>query len=288
MPLAVVDTLPPISPLAREVLTLSLDDAAAEAELFRISDSEPQLAIRLVGVANSVAYRHGGPEITGAHQAIRRIGLLRTKQFAVAILFSQPLRARLSAAFAEDLWLHALAMAAAAQEIARIKRHPDAETAYIAGLVHDLGYLAEELTTPGQVARTMARALDANLAPELAEQRDFGTDHAAIATLLLQRWRAPDALVEALRDHHRDDIAPDSLAAVVYGAEKLARYAEVAESLYDGREHPFALLAIDRLGLDFLFEQQLALTSDEVSQLTARIIDQVEGFRSCARAMAVH
>ncbi|BAL22361.1 HDOD domain-containing protein [Azoarcus sp. KH32C] len=280
-----IDKIPPISPLVHDLLSMSLDDADAERRLLKISASEPQVSIRLVAIANSVAYRRSGPELTDTMQAIRRIGLARTRQLAIGLLFGHPLSRQLPPGLAEDVWLHSLAMAAAAQEIAHVKRHPDPATAYLAGLVHDLGYLVEEMAAPGSIARTVASALNDDLAPEQAEERLTGTTHARLAADLLTHWRAPAAIVEALADHHRDDIDPDSLAAVVFGAEKLARFVEVTDVLYAGREHPFAPLSLDRLGLEFLFEQQLDLSGDEVSGLAGRIVAQVGHFQSAARAM---
>ncbi len=277
--------VPPISPLVNELLSLSLDDADAEQRLHTIVASEPKLSIRLVAVANSVACRGCGPELSDSLHAIRRIGLARTRQLAIGMLFSQPLTRRLPGRLAYDIWLHSLTMAAAAQEIARIKGHPEPGTAYLLGLVHDLGYLMEELAAPGSLAANVTYALANNVAPEEAERRQLGACHADLAAALLEHWGAPAGFAEALAVHHDDDLDPDSLAAAVYGAEKLARFSEVTDVLYEGRDHLFAPLSLDRLGLEFLFAQQLELGEAELGVAAERIIEQVEGFQATASAM---
>lgn len=286
MNLLTPSSLPPISPLVHDLMAINLDNDDAESCLCRIATSEPQLSVRLIAIANSVAYRGTGATLLAAPAAIRRIGLARTRQLAIALLFGHPLNRSLPSGFTEQLWLHALAMGAAAQEIARLKRYGDTGVAYLAGLVHDLGYLIEEISAKGTVERSVETALRDNLNPEQAEERLMGANHARLTADLLSYWKAPQVVVEALASHHYDDIAPDSLAAIVFGAEKLARFIEVTDVLYAGHEHPFSPLSIDRLGIEFLFAEQLELGSDDVSALTDRIIGQVTGFSDCARALS--
>lgn len=274
--------LPPISPLANQILLLDLDDAHAEKVLIRVVESDPQLAVRLVGVANSAAYAHFGATQETVAMAIRRIGLVRSRRLAIGILFSGPFRSKLPARVAEGLWLHALTMAAAAQEIARIKNSPHQGWAYLAGLSHDLGYMVEEVCESGALKRNAETSIDARLSLEQAEQRLLGIDHSTLTERVLRVWAAPEEICTAIAQHHDLDIELESLAAIVFGAEKLARFSEVTELLYFGHPHPFSEASIDRDGLDFLFDQQLDLTSEEVSQLVNRIVEQVESFQQCA------
>lgn len=279
------DALPPLSPLAREVLALSLDADDAEAKLTRIANSEPQLAIKLIAIANSAAHAQTAL-LHAAAPAIRRIGLVRARQLAIALLLGQTLTHHLEPSLREGLWLHALAMAASAQEIARLKKYHDPAAAYLAGLVHDIGFMLEELSSTGCLDRNAQLALQENLPPEQIETRQFGAHHAALAGELLARWGAPNDLVEALTNHHRDDVAPSSLAAIVFGAEKLVRFEEVANLLYHEVPHPFAALSLDRLGVEFLLEQQLELDIDAVSIMAERVVAQVDIFRGGARALS--
>lgn len=277
--------MPALSPLAIDLLALNVDDDNAEKVLIQAIASEPQLSIRLMGIANSVAFSHLGQPLHAISDAIRRIGLARTRQMAIAMLFGNPLQQKLPATLTEGLWVHALTMAAAAHEIALCKKAAHAGAAYLAGLVHDLGYMAEELCVPGALKRNAEVSATDHISLEQAEQRALGIDHGKLTWRMLSHWHAPNEIIEAVRTHHDLDIAPDSLAATLYGAEKLARFVEVTEALYRGEAQPFPGMSIDRSGLDFLFGQQLGLSSAEVTTLVEIIIDQVESFRQCARAM---
>lgn len=278
--------LPPISPSARELLSISLEDAKAEQRLVQICSAEPQLSVRIVAIANSVVYRRGGAEVFDVLQAIRRIGLERTKQLATAMLFGQQLTGYLPPGFGESFWLHSLTMAAAAQEIAQIKGYADTGAAYLAGLIHDLGYMVQEVAKAGSIEQAVAAAIADRLAPEAAEQQEWGTNHAKLTAELLAYWHAPANLAAALGEHHGDHIEPKTLAAVVRGAEHLARLKDLGEVLYAGRQHPFAPLSLDRVPLVSLLSVQLGLKPEQVDELVRRVIGQVEGVRDAARAIA--
>lgn len=278
-------SLPALSPLVSELLRLDIDDDDAEKVLTRVIESEPQLSIRLIGMANSAAFAPAGQSLNSIGAAIRRIGLARTRQLAIAMLFGNPLQSKLPSTLAEGLWIHGLTMAAAAQEIARQQNTGNLGVAYLAGLVHDLGYMAEELCAPGALYRNAEISASDHVSLEQAEQRALGIDHVELTCRILLHWNAPEEIIEAVRRHHELDNAPNSLAATLFGAEKLARFIELTEILYGEGGHPFPGMSFDREGLDFLFSQQLELSSEEVSILARRIIGQVESFRQCARAM---
>lgn len=103
---------------------------------------EPLVAARVVAVANSTAYSRGGPAITDLRNAIQRIGLRTTRTLTMAIATRQMAghsslpQIRNTAA---RLWEHTAHVAALAHVIARRVTHLDPETAFFAGIVHEIG-----------------------------------------------------------------------------------------------------------------------------------------------------
>jgi hypothetical protein len=73
----------------------------------------------------------------------------------------------------------------------------------------------------------------------------------------------------AIEHHHSLDIDPDSAAAVLFGAEQIARSGAVVAELYAGLEHPFNAMGMDALGIEFFLDQQLSLSGDKVLQSTS-------------------
>lgn len=280
----VLKDLPPLSPLASTLLELDWEEADAEQRLLRVVESDPALGARLLATANSVGFAAPGVQYQTIVAAVRRIGLRRAIHLATSLLFAGPLGHRLAPPLNRALWLHALTLAYAAQELARLKRLPEPNAVYFVGLVHDLGYLAMEYLRPGSLGR-IAAAAPAAPSLEAAEAGVFGLAHHEVAAQLLEQWGVPADLVAPVRAHHDGGFAADSLAAILFGAEQLARSAAVAEILYAGLEHPFAGLTIERADLQRLCAEQLALDGAAVELLSARIIDQVASLREAAAAM---
>ena len=282
-----LDALPPLSPLAGELLRLDWNDEASDRRLVEIIRSEPQLTARIVGLANSVAFAApGGPANSAVEACLQRIGVRRAALLSVAALFGHAISHRLPAKTAEALWLHALAVAHAAQEIARLKTLPELNTAYLLGLLHDLGYFLIEYSRAGSLDALVATTLRENIAQEEAEQCLFGADHAELTRRLLEHWEVPEELIAPIFVHHHAGIDPHGMAALVLGAEHLARAEDVVAALYADLGHPFAPLACERLGLDTLFDDRLALPADAVDGLIDGIIVAVSKLRESARVLA--
>ena len=280
-----LNALPPLSPLAPGLLTIDLDSDQAFGKLTQIIESDPSLSARLIAAANSAAYGLPGHRFVTIEAAAGRIGLRRSVQLAVALLVGNAVNRKLSASMSQALWLHALTLATAAQEIARVKQTCEPAQAYFVGLMHDVGYMAMEFLQPGCLTEIVARMSRENISLEQAETRTFGAEHPFVAGMLLNDWKLPQEVIEPIQQHHNMDVAPDSMAAILFGAEKIARCEDVVEVLYAGLDHPFRPMSMDRIGIEFLFDQQLDMSSDAVDQLIERIVDQVEGLREASQAM---
>lgn len=279
--------LPPISPFAHELLSLDIEAVDAEQKLVRICSSEPELSVRIVAVANSVVYRRGGAEVLDPAQAVRRVGLARTKQLALAMLFGQKLSGYLAPDLAVEFWRHALTMATAAQEIAQLKGQADPAAAYLLGLIHDLGYLAQEVTKPGSLAQAVAAAAAEKLPLEKAEEKVWGTDHAKQAVELLTLWHVPAHLIQSIAGHHQTQDNADGMAPIIAGAEAIARFEGLAARLNAGQANPFAPIAINGQTLaTMLAAPPLSLKTEQVAVIAKHILDQVAGLQEAASALA--
>jgi HD-like signal output (HDOD) protein len=277
-----LDNLPTLSPLVPSLLGLDWEAADANERFLRVAESEPTLVARLIGLANSVAYGVPGTQFHTAEAALRRIGLRRSIQLAIAILFSQPITRRLPASSSRDLWLHALCMAHAAEEIARRSRRPSPHDAYFLGLVHDLGYMAMEYTRPGTLAEA-ARLVGAEaMPPTAAETRLLGLDHAELTARLLHRWQVPAETVGPILAHHTDAAAGDRMAALLLGAEAIANSAALVAALFAESGLPVPASTLAGTELDDFLAAGLGLAADDVQAIVDRLIREVESFKSSA------
>ncbi|MBU1237056.1 MAG: HDOD domain-containing protein [Gammaproteobacteria bacterium] len=187
--------------------------------LAEIVEMEPLISGRLIGLANSVAFRRRGMEVRSVKVAVTRLGINLVRSTAMGISMNQLLRAKDLLPFrdiAQRLWQHSLHTAAAADVIAQRMTSIAPDEALLAGLVHDLGafymlYRAsqyEELRTRPDTIRYLITEW-----------------HESIGHSLLIALGMPHAIADAMRDHDRPrpiPRPPRNLADVVYVANVLA------------------------------------------------------------------
>lgn len=142
----------------------ALDDPDCHAETAaRLVQADPLLSARVVAVANSAAFNRSGRAITDVRVSVVRLGFRMVRSLATALLMRQmagssaePPRERELAA---RLWEHTSHVAALAHVIARRVTHLDPETAFFAGIVHEVGgfyLLSRTKNFPGLLDECMA------------------------------------------------------------------------------------------------------------------------------------
>ena len=121
----------------------------------------------------------------------------------------------------QDLWQHSRKVAAVAHGLAAACQS-DQESAYVAGLLHDIGRLL--LWTAPAERKIAEETLHRNGFPLVyAETLLYGADHAGLGGRLLQRWAIPSHIAEAVRWHHRPESTDSKLAAILCLAENSVR-----------------------------------------------------------------
>jgi putative nucleotidyltransferase with HDIG domain len=208
-------TLPgelPVLPAAAAKLIRTPAERVSELELESIAASDPVLAGRLLGVSNSAFF---GPsaQILQLKQAILRLGVPFTRKVLLEACFG-PLFASSTLA---ELWHHSRLVAANTHELAGECGY-DQETAYVAGLLHDIGRLVM-FGCPPEIRVAEAERIAAGFPLVYAETLVYGTDHAAIGSDLLKVWGLPAEITEAVAHHHRPESTDSLLAGILYLAE---------------------------------------------------------------------
>ncbi len=170
-------------------------------------NAAPGIALRVLKVANSAYYGRSG-QIDSVERAILTLGLDVVRAVASVACLDRGLAApgRVALVSGPELMRHSLATAIAAKELAqRIDPERGCEI-FMAGLLHDLGYLLLQRLAPGRRDPALLRL------------------HGECAAQAFAEWNLPARLVAATR-HHHDPVgagAGDSWTAIVAAAESLA------------------------------------------------------------------
>lgn len=210
--------LPTLPTVAARLLQLGAQEEPDLREIVRLIESDPTLTARLLSLCRRAANRTRHP-ITTVEMAVVMLGLdaVRSLVLSVAIFDWTANLPKKSAATGKSgapgnassgfnrvgFWQHSIAVACAAELIARELPEPDLhpEELFVCGLVHDIGKLALEVVLP----RAYARVIDltetrmGNIAD--FERPILGMDHHAAGAHIAKLWGLPETLRAAVELH---------------------------------------------------------------------------------------
>ncbi|MBU0483487.1 MAG: HDOD domain-containing protein [Proteobacteria bacterium] len=123
-----------------------------------------------------------------------------------------------------NLWLHSATVAILAEMIAKRIFGLEGEDFFLAGIIHDIGLIAEDQVA-GELLRKACAAYQPGLKSLVESEREIvGTDHCRVGGLLAMEWKLPDEVLNAIKYHHetKKQFPLESAASVVQLAEYFA------------------------------------------------------------------
>jgi putative nucleotidyltransferase with HDIG domain len=119
-------------------------------------------------------------------------------------------------------WRHSIGTALCAKALAG-QLGTNQDSAFTAGLLHDIGRLVLVIGFPQHYEATIACRAERDCGLLEAERHVLGVDHAVAGRALAQLWKFAPAIQEAVADHHEpDEKQHKSLASVVHVADAIA------------------------------------------------------------------
>ena len=209
--------LPLLPAVAGQVLSLARSQDTRAAELAQVIHSDQSLVSHVLRVANSAAYGWSA-QIVSLHQAVARLGFERIAEIALAVAVGGRLfRPDRRKAELQKLWSHSVAAAFCAQDAARLLRR-NAETAFLCGLLHDIGKPVV-LEAVQSVENSLGWELRAEIAVLLMEE--FGS---RVGVRLVREWGLPEQVQEAIacRDCYQEAAQYPDEAKIACAADLLS------------------------------------------------------------------
>jgi putative nucleotidyltransferase with HDIG domain len=219
-----------VSPSVLKLIGMLKQSGLANEDVVEVLKHDTVLTAKLLRACNSPSLGFDEP-ISSVNQAVLLLGYQQILQMVLALTFRETLIAPLSgyAVEANELWRHSLIVAVACELVSHSRPGLNAEPAmaFTAGLLHDIGKLAINQTlTPESQAAIRYRIAEHGASRLEAERGVLGTDHAEVGGCLLNFWRLPEEIVEAVANHHDPVLEPRCrLSSVVYLANCLAHLA---------------------------------------------------------------
>ena len=216
-----LDELPPFPWVAQRLMaTVSKEDVDIH-EVGKLIAAEPVFATRVLQLANSPLFALQRQVRTISH-AIILLGLDRVK----AITFTRALEDFVTPALKikalRACWQNCLATALLSEKLARAARM-DADFAYVAGLLRDIGRLALLVKYPEPYSNLLAVSGEQQFDLLMMERELFDIDHCQAGAWLLQQLPFPPELADIITNHH-EQLEHDSfrMLHLVQCADRLA------------------------------------------------------------------
>lgn len=251
-----IDTLPAMPTIAQKLLSLKIESFDGESALLKLIEQDPQLSAKIIGLANSPLLS-SSRKTSSINGAVMLLGMSRVKSIAIGIAalsaLTQMPQSKLNVT---ELWLHSLTVALSMRAIAQFmpeQSRPDDDQIFLAGLLHDIGYLALSFldTKLSDQLHEHIFQKHCNLSTLEMEHDLLGTTHCELGAQLALNWGLENNVVSALRNHHLSDFSKktentnNTLAIIITMAEKLLP-SFGATNLENGiDQHHWELLGID-------------------------------------------
>ncbi len=263
-----INALATLPEITAKIISTVEDPRSSAGKLHQIISHDPALVTRILIVVNSAFYGLPG-QIASVERAIVLLGLNAVKNIAVAASLGQLFRnvKLCDGSTARDLWVHSVAVAVCARDLARQIRPAITEEAFLAGMIHDIGILAELQLWPEQF-RNVCKHIQANPGDFCAAERQLlGFDHQMVGKALAEQWKFPLMCQNAAAFHHNP-------AGRNCEGALLVQLVYVADTLCCQNNHGFTLTALSQT-LDDQVISDCGITPAALELVKANLASQV-------------
>ena len=269
-----IDSLPSLPALYAELVEALESEDSSVQQIGDIISKDPGLTAKILKMVNS-SFFGLLQRVSNPAKAVSLLGLDLVQTIVLASgTFEKFNRMKLKGVSIERMWDHAMATALLAKTIAQEVRldRTEMDTAFMSGLLHDIGKLLIAANMPDDFRSVMDHMRANGCSMATSENQIIGTTHAAIGAYLLGLWGLPDPIIEAVALHHN----PGSASTERIGAFAVTHIADAFANAgchlgdsgaltkeLDGLDWPF----IERVGLKDTIPALQILCSQKVGNM---------------------
>jgi RNA polymerase sigma factor (sigma-70 family) len=253
----------------REIIALVDNPNTSVAKLTSAIYKNQVLMERVLRHANSPLY--GFPHrVSDPGFAVVLLGFDALKEIVVRSVVTGAFRRMVNSLLRfEAFWNHSVGCGLGARLIAEETGVCDPTDAFVAGLLHDIGYIVL-MESGNDQAKGLSLSLPAESRPEATDSplQDY---HASVGGWLIERWKVSPAIADAIRYHHQPALAQKNkrLTAVVHIAEVLCHRLHIGECEYE------TAIAYEKAALDEVNIEPEALTGDAPNGYVSLFVDKI-------------
>jgi putative nucleotidyltransferase with HDIG domain len=216
--------------VASEVLKYLDSNRVSVTHLTKLISIDAVLVSRVMKLANSENYGYSG-QISTLNLAIITIGLPSLIDLLRGISAIDQFNFQFTHLHKQlkDLWLHSAMVGSGAKKFSNLIGYPVAGEAFVAGLLHDIGYQVLYQLYPDHLSEVINLSIKSGITKYEAEKQLMGLDHCQLGAWLAKSWNFPEKVVTAIEFHHNPAKADDYSDLV-----NLTFYSNIFSHFFDG------------------------------------------------------
>jgi len=273
--------IPTMPTIAAKVMQIVNDPHSSAEDVAKFISRDVALTSKVLRLANSAFY--GIPRtISSVNSAIVILGFntIRSLVLSASVLKVFPARPGLVAFDRKAFWKHSFMVGIASRMVAQIYRRKklvDMETAFSAGLLHDIGKIILEQFSNDDYLPVLKAAKEKSIPLVTAEKNMLGMSHADVSGMLVDKWQMPNELKAPIVNHHSpmEDKSSQDMACIVHYANHLC-HLKGSGCMDNETYSPLSLEAEALLGL--------GITQVELLEELEKHIQEAEPFFSLIEA----
>jgi HD-like signal output (HDOD) protein len=243
--------LPSLPEVALKIRRGLADDNVSVSEIARLLGSDPALAARTLRIANSAMFYRGSRPITSLNAAVSQLGYKMVRNVALSFAAQQVFigyGSRQLRDLVTAIWRHSVHAAVISHMLARVRTKLNADEAFLAGLLHEIGKLYIVMRAKDNVEV---------LANDPGFQSMLAAWHPRLGRAVIEAWELPPELAAAVGDHETCSLEasdPPSMTAVVAVANYLVEHSEAAcaDPEFHSKVPSLGALALDKPTFDWV------------------------------------
>jgi putative nucleotidyltransferase with HDIG domain len=203
-------------------------------EVVRLVSYDNTIAAQCLRVAASPLFGMALPP-KSIKAAVISLGLRRVETILLTCCLGQAFPSKKWVLDPAVFWRHSLGCAMVCRKFSEKLGAADHEKAYMAGLLHDIGFMVNCLVFSSEFARAMERALQEEIALDEAEHLTMGFTHCETGRALAEQWKLADDVIEVIAHHHAIEQSNKSqpLVAMVHLSDLLCRMRGLGYGYYE-------------------------------------------------------
>ncbi len=196
--------LPALPRAAVHILAVIDDPRTTATSLEKAVAMDQALTAKILRIANSPFYG-AAREIKTVSEAIVRLGFVTIRNWTLVTATKSMFLAPGAGLLYQKIWRQSVLSAMAAQLVSQTVRRCEPDTAFLGGLMQNIGQLVLARSQPELFQQVVVLSADEGLPYNVVEQELLGFDHGDLGALLIKEWNLNEELEQAVRWHHRLD-----------------------------------------------------------------------------------